>query len=228
MKKIAIIPARGGSKRLPRKNIIDFCGRPVIAYSIDAARGCGLFDRVMVSTEDSEIADISKAFGAEVIMRPVELASDTASVVDVCLQALDSENSQGRSYDILCCLYATAPLRSADDIKNTVELVASGESDFAMAVTKYHYPPHQAMIMNEAGFMEPMWYDLVSKRSQDVPEMFIDNGSTYVASIREFIELKTFRGPKLKGYLMPQNLSVDIDVVEDLELANYFARRNKQ
>jgi len=228
MKKVAVIPARGGSKRLPRKNIIDFCGRPIISYTIDAALGCELFERVIVSTDDDEIADISTKFGAEVMLRPAELAADNARVVDVCLHVLDSETGQGRSYEILCCLYATAPLRGADDIKNTVALVANGEGDFAMAVTKYHYPVHQAMIMNPAGLMQSMWPDWVRKRSQDVPDLYIDNGSTYVARISEFIKLKHFRGSRLKGYYMPRNRSVDIDDIEDLEIAKYFARRSMQ
>jgi len=228
MRKIAVIPARGGSKRLPRKNIIDFHGKPVIAYTIEAAIDSRLFDRIMVSTEDPEIGEVSKKYGAELLRRPIELATDTATAADACLHALDCEAQRGKVYDILCCLYATAPLRRAEDIINTVGLVLSRKCDFAMAVTKYHYPPHQAMIMNESGFMEPMWSDLVSKRSQDVPEMFIDNGSTYVSWIPEFIKLKTFRGPKLKGYLMPRDRSVDIDIGEDLELAKYFAKRNRK
>jgi pseudaminic acid cytidylyltransferase len=223
MKQIAVIPARGGSKRLPRKNILDFHRKPVIAYTIEAAIESKLFARVVVSTEDPEIAEVSKKYGAELLVRPMELATDTATVADVCLHALDFEVSQGRSYSILCCLYATAPLRNAEDIRNTVDLVLSRKCDFAMAVTEYHYPPHQAMIMNDSGLLEHMWPSLVGKRSQDVPEMLIDNGSTYVAWVPKFLELKSFRGPKLKGYYMPRNRSVDIDVAEDLELAKYLA-----
>jgi pseudaminic acid cytidylyltransferase len=225
MRQVAIIPARGGSQRLHRKNMLDFHGKPIIAYTIEAALQTGLFDRTVVSTEDAEIADISKRYGAEVLIRPLELAADTASVVDVCLHALELEGRRGAFYDILCCLYATAPLRNAVDIRNTVELVRSRECDFAMAVTEYHYPPHQAMIINDSGFMEAMWPYLVNKRWQDVPKMLIDNGSTYVASVPEFIRVKSFRGPKLRGYYMPRNRSVDIDVAEDLELAKYFRGR---
>ena len=226
MKLIAIIPARGGSKRLPRKNIIDFLGKPIIAYTIEAAYASGLFDRVVVSTEDNEIAEICDTYKAKVLMRPMELADDTARVVDVCLHILDFEADQGRYYDILCCLYATAPLRNAEDIKNTIKLVQSRECDFAMAITEYHYPPHQAMTINKFGFIEPMWRHLVNKREEDVPKMLIDNGSTYVAWIPEFLKQKTFRGLKLKGYFMPRNRSIDIDLPEDLELAKYFAGRH--
>lgn len=225
MRQIAVIPARGGSKRLHRKNIIDFHGKPIIAYTIAAALQASLFDRVLVSTEDDEIAEIAEANGAEVLKRPLELATDSASVVDVCLHSLEFLSRQGEFYDILCCLYSTAPLRNAVDIRNTVGLVQSRECDFAMAVTDYHYPPHQAMTINECGLLEAMWPHLVNKRSQDVPKMVIDNGSTYAARISEFVKVKTFRGQKLKGYHMPHSRSVDIDVAEDLELANYFGRR---
>jgi pseudaminic acid cytidylyltransferase len=223
MNQLAVIPARGGSKRLPRKNIINFYGKPMITYTIKAALECNLFDRVIVSTEDREIGEISKEFGAEVIIRPMELASDTARVVDVCLHALDSEIGHGRSYDILCCLYATAPLRDSADIKNTVELVRNGESDFAMAVTGYHYPPHQAMVEKESGYLEPMWPNLVHKNHSDLPKMLVDNGSTYVTRVSEFLKLKTFYGPNLKAYFMPRSHSVDIDVPDDLEFAEFYA-----
>ena len=126
---IAVIPARGGSKRLPRKNILDFCGQPLIAYSIKAALASKLFQRVVVSTEDDEISAVAKSFGAEVAKRPHGLAMDTSSVLDVCLDLLDRESKQGRKYSVLCCLYATSPLRTVNDICETVNLVASGECE---------------------------------------------------------------------------------------------------
>jgi pseudaminic acid cytidylyltransferase len=225
MRQLAVIPARGGSKRLHRKNIIDFHGQPIIAYTIAAARQTGLFKRVLVSTEDPEIAKISEGYGAEVLKRPFELATDTATVVEVCLHALEFLSHRGDFFDILCCLYSTAPLRNAEDVINTVKLVQSRECDFAMAVTDYHYPPHQAMTINDSGSLEAMWPDLVNKRSQDVPKMVVDNGSTYAAWVSQFMKVKTFRGPNLKGYQMPHSRSVDIDVAEDLELAKYFGRK---
>jgi pseudaminic acid cytidylyltransferase len=225
MRQIAVIPARGGSKRLPRKNILDFNGKPIIAYTIEAAVESRQFDRVVVSTEDAEIAEVSGKYGAELLRRPAEFATDTATVVEVCLHALEFETRQGRSYDILTCLYATAPLRNAEDVSNTVKLVQNRECDFAMAVTEYHYPPHQAMTENDSRFLEAMWPNLVDKRCQDMPKLLIDNGSTYVAMVSEFVKMKTFRGKRLKGFYMPRHRSVDIDVAEDLELAKYFAKR---
>lgn len=221
---IAVIPARAGSKRLPRKNVIDFFGKPIITYTIEAALATGLFERVVVSTEDEEIAKVSETFGAEVSVRPPELTTDTARVLDVCLHVLDVEKSRGRNYDILCCLYATAPLRTAEDIKRTVELVRSGQCDFAVAVSEFHFPPHQALIINEFGNLVPMWPDLANKQSQDMPTMVSDNGSTYAVSVPALRREKTFFGRRLKGYVMPRARSVDVDLVEDLEIARLYAK----
>jgi len=151
------------------------------------------------------------------------LATDRAQVVEVCLQFLQQEHAEGRHYDILCCLYATAPLRNAEDIRCTVGLVQQGECDFAMAVTEYYYPPYQALQENDSGFLEPMWPELVNLQSQSLPRMLIDNGSTYAVSVPIFLEAKSFYGLRLKGYRMPRNRSVDIDLKEDLALAQFYA-----
>ncbi len=224
MKILAVIPARGGSKRLPGKNIIDFFGKPVIAYSIEAALKAEIFERVVVSTEDDKIADIAISYGAEVEVRDPRLATDTARVLDVCLDLLDKEYKMGISYDILCCLYATAPLRSAIDIIKTVDLVQSGQCDFAVAVTKFHFSPHQALKNEKNGDLVPVWPELVELQSQKVPEMYADNGSTYAVRIPQFKKEKTFFGSNLKGYIMPRNRSVDIDSLEDLYIAKAYAK----
>ncbi len=224
MKMIAVIPARGGSKRLPRKNIIDFEGKPIIAYTIEAAQKTQLFERIIVSSEDQETLEIAQALGAEIDVRPANLAADTSRVVDVCLHLIDMESAQGRNYDIFCCLYPTAPLRSSGDIKNTVGLVQPGQCDFAMGVTQYDFPPVQALRQNPDGFLQPMWPELCSKQSQQISPLVVDNGSTYAASVPEFISVKSFYGPTLKGYFMPRLRSVDIDVAEDLEIARLYAR----
>ena len=141
---IALIPARIGSKRLPQKNIIDFLGKPIIAYTIEAAYRSELFNSVVVSTDSKVIAAVAEDFGARIIMRPEHLGRDDATVVDVCLHAIDEEMKAGNTYEKLACLYATAPLRTAEDIKSTMKLV-NGSVDFSMAVSSYNAHPLQAI-----------------------------------------------------------------------------------
>jgi pseudaminic acid cytidylyltransferase len=222
---IAIIPARGGSKRLPRKNILAFLGKPIIAYTIESALACGLFDRIIVSTEDAEIATIAQKFGAEAVDRPQSLATDSSTVVEVCLDAIDREEQAGHHYTTMCCLYATSPLRNAQDIRDTMNLVTSGRCDFAMAITEYSLPPHQALREGRSGTLEPMWPELVHLSSQKVGRLYVDCGSTYAVSVPKFRDARTFYGPGLLGHIMPRDRSVDIDVKEDLELAIYFGKK---
>ena len=228
MRRIALIPARGGSKRLPRKNIVDFRGRPIIAYTIEAARECGLFAHMVVSTEDDEIADVARRFGAEVHDRPPKLASDTSGVVDVCLDVLARNEETGNAYDVMCCLYPTAPLRTADDITATVRLVRPGECDFAMAVTNFTHSPHQALRVVDGDCLERMWPDLIERRAEQIGELVVGNGSTYAVAVQAFRRHRTFYGPGLRGYIMPRERSVDIDTAADLDFALYYAERATQ
>lgn len=221
---LAVIPARGGSKRLPRKNILDFMGRPIMAYTIRAAVESGCFGRVLVSTEDEEIARVAERFGAEVAARPEALAGDKAGVVAVCLDLLDREKQAGNDYEFLCCLYATAPLRTAKDIREVFGLLGPN-CDFAMAVTEYEMPPLQALKVAADGSLEPMWPDWISVRSQDTPRLVVDNGSTYAVRVEAFRHAKSFYGPGLRGHFMPRSRSVDIDTAEDMALARHFAEQ---
>lgn len=227
MNAVAIIPARGGSKRLPRKNIIDFLGRPIIAYTIDAARDCGCFDRVVVSTEDDEIAAIAERLGAIVDRRPPALATDAAVIVDVCLDFLDREGKAGRNWRVLGCLYATSPLRTAADIRATMSLLKPGYCDFAMAVTAYDLQPHIALKFAPDGSLTPMWPDLLPFRASDLPPLRVGNGSTYIVDVAAFRRARSFYGPGLHGHEMPRERSIDIDTPYDLELALWAARRNR-
>lgn len=220
-----LIPARGGSKRLPRKNIADFLGRPIIAYTIEAARASGLFSRIAVSTEDREIARIARDQGTEWHERPVALAGDSARLIDVCLGFLEDEERAGRRYGTLGCLLPTAPLRGADDVRGVHDLLEPGACEFAMAVTTYDLPPLQALRRTPDGFLEPMWPEFVNLRSQEAPSLVVDNGSTYFATIGALRRERTFYGPRLRGHLMPRERSVDIDEPFDLELARALAQR---
>ncbi|HEV7803426.1 MAG TPA: acylneuraminate cytidylyltransferase family protein [Burkholderiales bacterium] len=224
MRGVCIIPARGGSKRLPRKNIAEFLGRPILSYTIDAALTSGIFSRVVVSTEDAEIAGVARGTGAEIHGRPDTLATDSASLVDVCLTFLDDEERAGRSFDFFACLLATAPMRTAEDVKRTHALIEPGLCDFTMAVTTYPLPPLQALRTND-GFLRPMFPDMINLRSQEAPQLFVDNGSTYFALVSAFRKERTFYGSRLRGHVMPRDRSVDIDEPFDLELARMLAQR---
>ena len=225
MKAVCLIPARGGSKRLPRKNVVDFFGKPIIAYTIDAAVSSRLFERVVVSTEDEEIAETAARFGAMVHKRPVHLAQDSARIIPVCLDFLNDEEHQGRSYDLFGCLLATAPMRNAQDVRDVFRLIEPGRCDFAMAITTYDMPPLQALRKDKDGSLVPMWPDLVNVRGQESPELWVDNGSTYFATVAALRAQQTFYAHGLRGHPMPRERSVDIDEPVDLELARFWAKK---
>ena len=224
MTSIALIPARGGSKRLPRKNILPFLGKPLIAYSIEAALESTLFARVVVSTDDDEIAAIAKSHGAEIYMRKADLATDKATVSAV---ALDFLNAQNAAPDILCVLYATAPLRTADDIRATHALIKPGTCHHALAVTEYDLAPHQALkVTSENGDLSPMWPEIVDARADSLPKMVVDNGSTYCVVAKDFKQIPKFYNASMRGHFMPKWKSVDMDTADDFELAEFYARKN--
>lgn len=225
MTSVAIIPARGGSQRLPRKNIADFLGRPMLAYTVDAAIESGCFARVVVSTEDDEIAEVAARTGAVVDRRRAELATHQVNLVDVCLDFLDREECEGRKWQNLACLYATAPMRNAQDIRDTMALLEPGRCGFAMAVTSYDHYAHQALKFENGAVLTPMWPDLVTRRGSDLPPLRAGNGSTYAVDVAEFRKYRSFYGPQLRGHDMPRDRSVDIDTRDDLEFAIWLASR---
>lgn len=222
---VAIIPARGGSQRLPRKNIVDFLGRPMLAYTVDAAIESGCFARVVVSTEDDEIAEVAGRTGAVVDRRRPELATHQIGLVDVCLEFLEREERAGRAWQNLACLYATAPMRNAQDIRDTMTLLEPERCGFAMAVTSYDHYPHQALKFGAGASLTPMWSDLVTKRGSDLPPLRAGNGSTYAVNVAEFRKHRSFYGPNLRGHDMPRDRSVDIDTRDDFEFAVWLAGR---
>lgn len=224
---VAIIPARGGSKRLPRKNVADFLGRPIIAYTIDAAKESNCFDRIVVSTDDREIAEIGNRCGAEIEHRDQALATDAATLVQVCQAFLERELAAGRNWSQLACLYATAPLRTASDISATMNLLEPGVCDFAMGVSAYEYPAHSAMKLLAGGAMVPMWPELINLRASELAPLRANNGTTDVVNTEAFLEARTFYGPGLRGYDMPRWRAIDIDTAEDLKFARWLAQHSR-
>ena len=226
MRRIAIIPARGGSKRFPRKNIAKFFGRPIIYYTIRAALESGCFDKIVVSTDDDEIESISSCYGVDVDRRPSRLGADTATVREVCLDFLSRQRSEGMEWDILCCLYATAALRTSEDVRCVLSLIEPSVCDFAMGVSQADRYVHQALVGSEHGFLEPLWIDCVESRSEAAETYWFSNGTAYAVWVPAFEKTGSFYGPSLRGHFMPRSRSVDIDRPEDLELAQfYFAKQ---
>jgi len=227
MRRVAIIPARGGSKRFPGKNIALFCGQPIIAYTIQSASSSGCFDNIVVSTDDDEVEDIVRHYGADVDRRPAALAVDEAKVQDVCLEFLKRQRIEGNTWDVMCCLYATAALQTADDIRGVISLIKPGSCEFAMGVSQTDRYVHQALIPTGQGYLKPKWPEMVEQKAQESDSYWFSNGTTYAVWIRSFEEGGSFYGPSLKGYFMPREHAVDIDTLADLRLAEYFYSSRK-
>ena len=221
---IAIIPARGGSKRLPRKNILPFNGRPIIEYTIEAALESGCFDRVIVSSDDDEILKIAEDAGAEASRRSDDLGSDTAEIEDVCIEFLDRESVKGLTYETLAVLYATAALRNANDIRETMSLLDDESCDCALAATDFSHYVHQALVLKDEGYVEPRWPELYLKAPAEIGPLVAGNGSTYCAKIAPFMASRQLVGERTRAYLMPMNRSIDIDTMEDFHLAESIHR----
>jgi pseudaminic acid cytidylyltransferase len=224
-RRLCLIPARGGSKRLPRKNIAPFLDKPMLVWSIECAQDSGLFETLYVSTEDREIGALAEASGAVWDPRPERLACDRTSVAEVCLDFLAREVAAGRRYDVLTVLYAASPLRKPQDIVQTVSLVESGQADFAMTVTDFSHDPCEALVVDDDGAAQPWHQDLLALPRKARPNLKIDVGSTYAVRVQAFEEHRSFYGPRLKVVPVPAERGTDIDTVDDLVRAEFYARR---
>ncbi|NLM18530.1 MAG: pseudaminic acid cytidylyltransferase [Clostridiaceae bacterium] len=181
MKNIAIIPARGGSKRIPRKNIKNFLGKPIIAYSIESAIQSKLFDEIMVSTDDEEIAEVAKKYGASVpFMRSKENADDFASTMDVLHEVVTSYKKElNKEFDYVCCIYATAPLIQVEQLKKGLELLLKEHLASVYPIVPFSYPIWRGVKINELGHTEMIWKEFINSRSQDLEKVFHDAGQWY-------------------------------------------------
>lgn len=224
-KRLCVIPARGGSKRLPRKNALPFLGKPMVGWSIDCAKASGLFERVYVSSEDAEIGAIAQTYGAVWEQRSAVFAHDRATVAEVCLDFLDREEAAGRQYDTLAVLYATAPMCEPADMRAVVDLVENRGANFAMTVTQFSHDPYGALIVQEDGTAEVWQLEMKLKKRQDRPELKVDAGIAYAVRVTAFRETRGFYGPNLKVIEIPADRAVDINTAEDFDRAEYYARR---
>lgn len=218
--RLAVIPARGGSKRIPRKNIREFCGKPIIAWSIEAAFQSKCFDQVIVSTDDPEIADVARRFGAEVpFLRPAELADDYTGTAAVVRHAIEWFEENGVTYEEVCCIYATAPFIRAEDIRSGLEILHSGDADYAFTVTSFPFPIQRAVKITSSGRIEMFYPEYYNARSQDLEEAFHDAGQFYWGKFSTWKEGTLMFSDKTVPIILPRYRVQDIDTLEDWDRA---------
>jgi pseudaminic acid cytidylyltransferase len=214
--KMAVIPARGGSKRIPRKNIKEFCGKPMIAWSIEAAKASGLFSQVIVSTDDAEIADVARQFGAESpFVRPAELSNDHAGTTEVIAHAAQWALDQGHDVEAICCIYATAPFIQVDDLRIAWNALNSGDWDFAFTVTDFAAPIFRSFKQNADGGVEMFYPEHFLTRSQDLPTALHDAGQFYWGRPQAWIEGRRMFDRRSVPIVIPRWRVQDIDSKED-------------
>lgn len=214
--KLALIPARGGSKRIPRKNIRLFAGKPMIAYSIECARQSGLFDRVIVSTDDDDIAAVSRSYGAEVpFRRPASLADDYATTSAVVAHAIASLHDNGTPASAVCCIYATAPFIRSSDIAAGLRVFDKGRWNFVFSATTFAYPVFRSFRLTSTGGLEMFFPAHFPTRSQDLPEALHDAGQFYWGTPEAWLTGVPVFGPHSTVVRIPRWRVQDIDTEED-------------
>ena len=219
MSAIALITARGGSKRIPRKNIKEFCGKPILAYSIEAALQSGMFDTVMVSTDDDEIAGIARSYGAEVpFYRSEKTANDYATIPEVCLEVLAEYEKRGEYYEMACCVFPTAPFVTGEKLAVAVQKLEASDADTLFPVVAFSYPPQRALVIEE-GCLVFKYPQYIDSRSQDLEKHYHDAAQFIVFRVEAFKKNKKL----LLGNIIPLEISEmevqDIDTQTDWEIA---------
>jgi pseudaminic acid cytidylyltransferase len=223
--KIAVIPARGGSKRIPYKNIKDFCGKPIIAWSIESALKSKCFDRVIVSTDDMGIAAVAKQYGAEVpFVRPAALSDDFVGTIPVIRHAIEWLLSAGAHVSEVCCLYATAPLVQEQDLRAGLDKLLANECSFVFTVTSYSFPVQRAIRITSLGRIEMFQPEHFNTRSQDLEESWHDAGQFYWGHVRSWLEKDVLFSPEALPLKLPRHRVQDIDTAEDWARAEWLFR----
>ncbi len=219
MKNLCIIPARGGSKRIPRKNIKSFMGKPIMAYSIEAALESSIFDEVMVSTDDEEFADVAKKYGASVpFLRSEATANDYATTVDVLLEVIETYKQRGMVFDTICCLYSTAPFVTSERLKEAYSKLTD-KVDACFTMVEYSYPIQRSLRINETGLVEMKYPEHLKSRTQDLDKVYHDAGQFYFVKTKTLLEEKTV-WCKCTAPLVLSELEVqDLDTLTDWQLA---------
>lgn len=220
MSAIAIITARGGSKRIPRKNIREFCGKPIMNYSIEAALEAGIFDEVMVSTEDDEIADIARAAGAQVpFMRSAETSSDTATTEEVISEVLMRYEELGRSFDYGCCIYPTAPFVTAHKLRDAYDILVESGAQSIVPMQEFTYPPQRGLFIDGEGYVKMLHPEYAATRSQDLEKHYHECGQFYIFRNADYMIQRDTTMEKSIPYIIDPVESQDIDTESDWELA---------
>jgi pseudaminic acid cytidylyltransferase len=214
--RVAIIPARGGSKRVPRKNLRPFAGRPIIAYPIQTAKASGLFDEVIVSTDDDEIAAIAREHGAAApFRRPPHLADDHATTIAVIQHALGWLGENGRDVDLACCIYATAPFIRVSDLRDGLSRLLDSGRSFAFSVTPFEFPVQRGLRLRADGAIEALAPEHADTRSQDLEPAYHDAGQFYWGRAAAFREGRVLFSPESVPVILPRHLVHDIDTEDD-------------
>jgi N-acylneuraminate cytidylyltransferase len=225
---IAIITARGGSKRIPRKNIREFCGKPIIAYSIETALNSKLFDEVMVSTDDAEIAEISKKYGATVpFMRSQKNSNDHSTTADVLEEVLLKYLDLGMNFKVACCIYPTAPLLKIDFLKKANEFLNQEKVDSVFPILKFSFPIQRALKADPSMGLSMFYPENRLKRSQDLEPAYHDAGQFYFFKIKKFLETKNLYSENCRGVLLDELDAQDIDNEDDWKLAEFKYKYNR-
>lgn len=221
MSTIAIITARGGSKRIPRKNIKDFCGKPIIAYSIEAALNSGVFDEVMVSTDDEEIARIAESYDAKIpFLRSAANSDDFSTTSDVLLEVVKGYERDRKTFDTLCCIYPTAPFVSSTMLQEAFKEYQESDALGLMSVARYDCPPQRALLIKNGG-LTYAFPQHANARSQDLEPVYHDCGMFYFRDVKDFMISGNVVIDGMAPYILKQSMVQDIDTMEDWIMAEF-------
>ena len=228
LNRLAVIPARAGSQRLARKNLLPLAGKPLVQWAIEVAVQTELFDRIVVSTEDAEIADVARALGPFVpFMRSKELAGDRVRVDQVTLGVLDQLEANGEAYSSVCILLPTCPLRAAADVKAAYEVFYERNEPNVMSVVEFEHTPFWARGLTKEGLVEPHFPEFIDTRRQDLPAAYRPNGAIHILDVGWLRAKRSYLARPIIGFVMSRERSIDIDTVDDLAEAELMLARNR-
>ena len=219
LKKVAIITARGGSKRIPGKNIKEFCGKPIISYAIEAAKYSNIFDTVMVSTDNQENADVAKKYGADVpFMRSSKNSDDFTTTADVLVEVISEYEKLGQHYDYVCCLYPTAPFVTSEKLKRGINLLIENGADSLIPIVKFSFPPQRGLVINN-NHVKYKWPENKDARSQDLETLYHDCGQFYIIRVDAFKKTHSLIMEDTIPMIFSPTEVQDIDDFEDWRIA---------